>query len=104
MICITFGQPPIDIPYVQETINNNPKFENTIHSIYDQEDIFPKLLRNKYKNLTKIIEQRTSVKALTSGNGHHSPSTAQKLLVFPSATEANVSVIMISCYVHAVAY
>lgn len=42
--CITFGQPLLIIPYVQETSRKYGKFENTIHSIYDQDDIFPKLL------------------------------------------------------------
>ena len=91
VMCITFGQPLIDIPYVQDTIKNCPTFENNIHSIYDKEDVFPKLLRNKYKILKKI-EQSTSVKALTSGNGHHSPPTT---ILFPPVTEANVSVIVV---------
>lgn len=48
VICITFGQPLIAISYVQDTINTITKFENTIHAIYDQEDVFPRLLRDKY--------------------------------------------------------
>ena len=48
VICITFGQPLVAISYVQETINAIAKFENTIQAIFDQEDIFPRLLRNKY--------------------------------------------------------
>lgn len=53
VICITFGQPLKAIPYVQETISEHPNFENTIHSIYDQEDIFPKLLRDNFQRMDK---------------------------------------------------
>lgn len=43
VICVTFGQPLVAIPYVKETIKKYSKFEETIHCIYDDEDIFPKL-------------------------------------------------------------
>ena len=65
VMCITFGQPLLAIPYVQETVTNYTKFESTIHSIYDHEDIFPKLFRNKYGQLQG--EQALPLKALTNG-------------------------------------
>ena len=44
IICITFGQPLIPIPSVEEAINNHPQFEDTIHAVYDKDDFFPRVL------------------------------------------------------------
>lgn len=41
------------IPYIEKTIKSHLDFESTIHSVYDQEDIFPKLLRNSYDTTDK---------------------------------------------------
>lgn len=79
VICITFGQPLVAIPYVQETIKKYAKFENTIHSICDQEDIFPKLLRNNYGYYPKLEVRGSSLRALTSGNGGTSPMMPRSL-------------------------
>lgn len=72
VLCITFGQPLVAISYVQETVDAIAKFENTIHSIYDQEDMFPRLLRDKYPS------EGSRLKAITSSNGA-SPPVLQKL-------------------------
>lgn len=77
VVCITFGQPLVAIPYVQETVNSITKFENTIHSIYDQEDIFPRLLRDKYGHLP-ILDEGSRLKAIAGSNGN-SPPPLQKL-------------------------
>ena len=45
VVCITFGQPLLSIPLVQEVVKKFPRFEATIHSIFDKEDIIPRLLR-----------------------------------------------------------
>lgn len=42
--CITFGQPLIRIPYVQETIEVFPLLEQTIHLVLNKEDYIPGLL------------------------------------------------------------
>ena len=45
VICITFGQPLICIPFVQEVIQNSPQFESTIYSMFTKDDIIPGLLQ-----------------------------------------------------------
>lgn len=72
VICITFGQPLVAIPYVQETVNTITKFENTIHSIYDREDIFPRLLRDRY-GYQPMIDQGSRLKAIAGSNGNTPP-------------------------------
>lgn len=69
--CITFGQPHLPISYVQETLRKYAKFENTIHSIYDEEDIFPKLLCSTYGH---YLQSETSMRALTGSNGSSPPA------------------------------
>ena len=44
VVCITFGQPLIAIPYVEKAIKDFPQFEATIHTVYDKEDFFPRVL------------------------------------------------------------
>ena len=44
LICITFGQPLIPIPAVEEAIRDSPRFEATIHAVYDKTDFFPRVL------------------------------------------------------------
>ena len=43
VLCITFGQPLVGIPYVEEAIKAFPQLEATIHSVYDKEDFFPRV-------------------------------------------------------------
>lgn len=45
VVCITFGQPLISLPFVQDTIRKFPQFEATVHSVFDKEDIVPRLFR-----------------------------------------------------------
>ncbi len=91
VICITFGQPLLAIPYVQKTVDNNPKFESTLHCIYDQEDAFPRLLRNNYSHSMRIDSGPPMMKALTS-NGH-SPTVLSTLA--PESPQLDVSVALI---------
>ena len=78
VICITFGQPLMTIPYVQEAVQNHANFESTIHSIFDQEDIFPRLLRDKYGQSLPQISNRPPPKAIAATNGS-SPLLSSKL-------------------------
>ena len=63
VICITFGQPLIPIPYVEEAIKDFPQFEATIHAVYDKEDFFPRVLYyyavgcNHYYEAIKTLSQ-----------------------------------------------
>lgn len=61
--CITFGQPLLSIPYVQEVLSKYPKFEDIVHSVFDQDDAFPKLFRNHYSSQQN--EQGKSLKPIT---------------------------------------
>eukprot|EP00731_Ephydatia_muelleri_P033464 Em0030g21a len=45
VICITFGQPLIGIPLVEDIINTSHEFRESIHLIFDQTDVIPRLLR-----------------------------------------------------------
>ena len=44
VVCITFGQPLIPISYVEKAIKDFPKFEATIHAVYEKDDFFPRVL------------------------------------------------------------
>ena len=41
--CIAFGLPLLNLPHIQETIDESPEFASTIHSFYVKNDIFPQL-------------------------------------------------------------
>lgn len=43
VVCITFGQPLIAIPFVQSVMEKFPTFETTVHSVLDREDVVPHL-------------------------------------------------------------
>lgn len=58
VICITFGQPLISIPFVLEATRMFPEFEKTIHSVFDKRDLVPRILR--YFNVGCIHSRRTS--------------------------------------------
>ena len=41
--CITFGQPLINIPFVENTLARFPELEDTIHLVLDKQDKVPGL-------------------------------------------------------------
>ena len=45
LCCITFGQPIIAISSVQRAFQMFPYLQNTIHLIYDKEDVIPALIQ-----------------------------------------------------------
>ena len=69
MVCITFGQPLLGIPLLQEVAGKIPQFESIIHSVFDKEDVMPQLLH--YFNFGDIAYHGNTVAitALTSSNG-----------------------------------
>ena len=69
MVCITFGQPLLSIPLLQDVTRRIPQFESTIHSVFDREDAVPQLLH--YFNFGNIAYHGNTVaiKALTFSNG-----------------------------------
>lgn len=62
IICITFGQPLIPIPSVEEAIKDYPQFEATIHAVYDKDDFFPRVLY--YYNVGCLLYQDHGDQAL----------------------------------------
>ena len=46
-ICITFGQPIINLPVVQEVTEECPEFESIVHTIFAKADLIPKFLDQK---------------------------------------------------------
>lgn len=77
VICITFAQPLIPIPYMEEAIKDFPQFEATIHTVYDKEDFFPRVLYyytvgcNHYYEAIRTLSQtvdRPQAASLLSSN------------------------------------
>ena len=62
VVCITYGQPVISIPSVQQVIKDIPHFQDTIYCVFKKEDVVPTVLR--YFNSIPYI--RSSVTSLTS--------------------------------------
>ena len=76
VVCITFGQPLITIPFVQSVMRKFPKFEATIHSIFDKEDSVPQLLR--YFRVGCLHYHKTAGTATASEKTSTSPVTSAK--------------------------
>eukprot|EP00731_Ephydatia_muelleri_P014672 Em0008g392a len=74
VVCITFGQPLISIPYVEDIIKTSHEFQESIHLIFDQNDVIPRLLRFASSSTTQLsacsekIENKTSATAATYSN------------------------------------
>lgn len=62
LICVTFAQPLITIPAVQEIAEECPEFESTVHSIFMSTDLAPQLM----KFLDQKFEEQCSQILLTS--------------------------------------
>ena len=69
IVCITFGHPLLTIPLVQEVARCNPKFEDTIHAVFDKDDIVPQLLQYFEFGSTYYRGNGVAMKALTSASG-----------------------------------
>ena len=71
VICITFGQPLISIPFVQEVIRDcGQQFEGTIYSMFNKDDAIPGLLQ--YFHISCVHYQhgsRSPMKTLSATNG-----------------------------------
>ena len=93
VLCITFGQPLLAIPYIEETIINNPKFEGTLHCIYDLDDTFPRLLRNNYNHHVRIDSGAPGMKALTS-NGHSSTVLSSLAVESPQVNDVRLNIVL----------
>ena len=45
LACITFAQPHLPVPQLAELARDRPEIKSTIHAIYYEEDVFPRLVR-----------------------------------------------------------
>ena len=65
VVCITFGQPLIPIPYVEEAIKDFPQFEATIHAVYDKDDFFPRVLYYYNVGCKHYYDSNQAIKTLS---------------------------------------
>ena len=65
VLCITFGQPLITIPYVEEAIKDFPALESTIHCVYDKEDFFTRVFHYFAIGCQHYFSSSQAVKALS---------------------------------------
>ena len=64
VMCITFGQPLFNIPYVQEMLQiYGSAFEQTLHLVLDKEDIVPPILC--YIGIGCILKSHSLAKTAT---------------------------------------
>ncbi len=45
VVCITYGQPVISIPCVQQVIKDIPHFHDTIYCVFEKADVLPSVSR-----------------------------------------------------------
>ena len=70
VICINFGQPLINMPFVQDVIKDFQQFETTIYSMFTKEDVIPGLLRFFAVGCMHYRGgSNSTMKALTAANG-----------------------------------
>ncbi len=45
LVCITFGQPHVTVPLLAEVARQRAELASTIHSVYSQDDMVPRLMK-----------------------------------------------------------
>ena len=45
VVCVTFGQPLINLPVVLEAIEASPDLESSLHSVFVKEDLVPRVMQ-----------------------------------------------------------
>ncbi len=58
LVCITFAQPHLPVPQLADLARDRPEIASTIHAIYFEEDIVPRLLRVLDLPCSTLIEER----------------------------------------------
>ncbi len=58
LVCITFAQPHLPVPQLADLARDRPEIVNTIHAIYFEEDIVPRLLRVLDLPCSTLIEDQ----------------------------------------------
>ena len=57
LVCITFAQPHLSVPQLADLARDRPEIASTIHAIYFEEDIVPRLLRVLDLPCSTLIEE-----------------------------------------------
>ena len=60
LACITFGQPYLRVPQLLEIAEQRPDIVSTIHTIYWQDDVMPRLMRFLNECCSSLKENRSS--------------------------------------------
>ena len=55
LVCITFGQPHIPVPELDELADDYPDIVNTVHAIQYEKDLVPRLIGLLHKP-SKVLE------------------------------------------------
>ena len=92
VICITFGQPLIQIPPLQEAIEAFPKLEKTIHQIFNKEDIIPGLLHYyrlgclHFTKMKSLGSQLSTSKPKSNGSNDNPGARVVRMLMMSGNT------------------
>ena len=73
VICITFGQPFLHIKMVEDQIRICPKFEKSIHSVFNKDDFVPLMIG--CLGLAVLVQPLSLVKALGASSEEPPRST-----------------------------
>ena len=93
-VCITFGQPIISLPTVQEVTEEYPEFESIVHSIFTK-DLVPQLL----KFLDQKSEEQCAQILLTSELHSGVITESQKVSIHVHTPEFYALKLRYSCMV-----
>ena len=99
--CISFGQPLVTLSFIQDVIKKFPTFEDTIHSIFDKEDIVPRLLRYfrvgciHYQNSCSSTTMKAALPSISDGQAVVIP--VGTLPASDTVSTASDEDIMVSC-------
>lgn len=88
LICITFAQPHLEVPQLEEIARECPSITSTIHCIYYNEDLIPRL--------TRILDHSCSQALTKQGSTEDQPVVKMKIPLKQS--QANVSHYLFLCF------
>ncbi len=56
--CITFGQPHLPVPQLAELAKDRPMISSTIHAVYYEEDLVPRMMRFLDQPCSTLIPEK----------------------------------------------
>ncbi len=66
MVCITFGQPHVTVPLLADVARQRAELTSTIHCIYSQDDMVPRLMSYLDESWSYLISPGGKVEGKTS--------------------------------------